>query len=194
MTIRRAPCPRIGMFAFACFGRFPLQAYVRAVTRAIIFFSEKTLSGACSLSRCCIWPVCCRFARLSSSSRSDLPEVRKLCGVSGCPDCMRDPDYVRPDPPVPTPEDYEPPPIPTIARTGHATAQVIQDALDIILNHGIGLGVKKLTRASLVRTHLEMDCPILSFRHFSPLSFPGDRLHLAYVSPCCPMMFIRTVI
>lgn len=90
---------------------------------------------------------------------TDLPEVRRLCGISGCPDCVLASGRLRQD------IDHE---------------AVRQDALRTMLRDGNDeAACAILAEAGLTRTHLQSDCPFLgTIAHLTPDCFPGDRLHL----------------
>ena len=68
----------------------------------------------------------------------DLPEVRRLCGVSSCPDCVPSRELLRRD------LDHE---------------DVKAAAIAVLRDSGKGAAYKVLDEADMVATHLLCDCP-----------------------------------
>lgn len=102
--------------------------------------------------------------RVSHVSCADLPEVRKLCGVFGCPDCQ----------PTIAGEHGAA----TVPRTTDAVLEVINEANDTLVFGLLSDARAILAAAKLSNTHLDAACPMLRMPHFSFVCFPGDRLHL----------------
>lgn len=91
---------------------------------------------------------------------ADLPEARKICGISLCPDCVsRDDGLIDRD-------DFD-----ASAFLLHALQQARRGDAKALMR-----------RADLAETHLTHCCPFLGgVRHLAMGSCPGDWLHLMYV-------------
>ena len=89
---------------------------------------------------------------------SDLPEVRRLCGIVKCPDCAPKLESLRRD------VDHE---------------DIKAEAIAILRDVGKGAAMAVLDTADMAATHLHCDCPFMGrIAHMTPACFPGDRLHL----------------
>lgn len=94
----------------------------------------------------------------------DLPEARRLCGISQCPDCA---------------------PKLGVARRDLDHADVKAAAIATLHTRGKGAARAVLNDADMAATHLLCDCPFTGrIAHLTPACFPGDRLHLQYVCLC----------
>ena len=88
----------------------------------------------------------------------DLPEVRRLCGITKCPDCVMELGSLRRD----------------VCHEG-----IKADAIGVWRETGKGAAVEVLEAADMAATHLHCDCPFMGrIAHMTPACFPGDRLHL----------------
>ncbi len=95
----------------------------------------------------------------------DLPEVRRLCGVKHCPDCMPSEaeggDAMK-------------------RRTTDSMEEVLDAAMEACVAQGNGRAAKAmLTAADMSHTHLSAICALLRLVHFCVSCLPGDRLHLS---------------
>ena len=134
---------------------FRLFAFDRVHARGYFFASMR---GGVAISCSIMAVILC----------ADLPEVRKLLGVVGCPDCQPD---------AAAAEDADAA-APTIPRTTEAVQEVLSEAVDTMIFGRITDARAVMTAAGLSWTHTESACPMLHLLHFRFLSFPGDRLHL----------------
>ena len=66
-----------------------------------------------------------------------------------------------------------------IPRTTDTALQVVQLAMDAVVEDGIVAARKVLQSSGMVPTHLVMDCPLMHLKHFDLNCLPADRLHLA---------------
>ena len=88
---------------------------------------------------------------------ADLPEARRLTGLSGCPDC--------------TPADT--------LRRDLDHEDVKAEATRLLRTRGKGVAAAVLKAVGMAATHLICDCPFVGrIAHMTVACFPGDRLHL----------------
>ena len=107
--------------------------------------------------RCVIDAVTDTCAASHDCMLADLPEVRRLTGISTCPDCTPDGTLRR----NLDHEDVKAEAIATLRARGKGAAAVVL--------HAVGMAA----------THLICDCPFLGrIAHMTVACFPGDRLHL----------------
>ena len=121
------------------------------------------------------------FCRKLALTLSDLPEVRRLCGIVKCPDCVTESGSLRWD-------------------VNHEDIKA--EAIGVWLTAGKGAAVAVLAAADMTPTHLHSDCPFVGrIAHMTLACFPGDRLHLQYavclasvvLVPCCNAGFCCVV-
>ena len=109
----------------------------------------------------CVWLWFCAVPCIIHAL-TDLPEARRLSGVGDCPDCVQATGTLRKE------IDYE---------------AVRSEALATLLTSGRKAAVAVLSAVDVSATHLRADCPFFGhIAHMTPACFPGDRLHLQYVS------------
>ena len=103
---------------------------------------------------CCVPP-----RQVLIVARADLPEVRRLCGISTCPDCDQQLQRSRRD------FDHE---------------DIRAEAIALRRQVGKkGAAAELLKTVGMAPTHMYCDCPFVGrIAHMTPACFPGDRLHL----------------
>ena len=128
-----------------------------AVERNVFLVPLLYIAGMIWCPRCCC--ANCSWSLLPCVNLfSDLPEVRRLCGIVKCPDCAQKLHSMRRD------VDHE---------------DIKAEAIAILRNVGKGAAVALLDTVDMAASHLHCDCPFMGrIAHMTPGCFPGDRLHL----------------